>query len=892
MKKPHRFQNTFRRWRQIARDAYRTRPPEPRWRAVASASCLVLRLFALRGAAKAARALGRPGLSAALLAKADSVGSSGLLLSPQSRVFPWFHLEAFVAGEVCAWFPAAREGQSLTVWPLARPFWFEFEVAALSTTTEATTLKLPVWGTTEARARVEVFEMGDAGPQPIFQTVLAIPRESPDPALRIPLPAPAPGSASRRLRVQLVPPLLGHAGFLNFFATGDPTGQILEICPPNPLPKVSIVTLLYRKERECPEFVRAIFEQDYPGTIEVIAIDDDSPDHSAQVFEEAIARLAEERPEAAARIRWNVLRNAANLGNCASRNLGLAQASGDLVFVMDCDCIPNRHFLSEHVQSHARHDADVVIGVHNIESGALPVTEVIAALEADCNARMRRADLQDSVNPASFLNCVTRNFSFRKDWLPRLRFDETFGYSRAADSGFGWEDIELGFQLYQAGARIVFNPHAYTVHVSHPPNSDPKGLPLRSERNLVRLIAKHPELPLIARRWLVRTAERLESWRQAECLAPTADSATLAAAVARAPQVRVPRPLRILSYRWHPAHQYEIYKTGHRFDLARSLDKRLTGFTRQWEYAQRPLQANASFVDLDQVNFADYDLALLHFDENVLDWQNTNGVLCANWGASFRYFIDHVPLPKVAICHGTPQFHGMYTFDYQGGDLLEEIAGTRQRLVDYLGDILVVCNSHQACEEWGFRHSRVIWHGFDPTEFPESRREKGILTLGRAMKERPHYRGYYFFEETLRDFPAEHAPSGLKVEEPAYPHCRLGNEYARAKFRNYVDAIREYSIYFNPTLRSPMPRSRGEAMMCGLVSVNARNHDMDRFIVNGQNGFYADSPEEAREYLRFLVEHPAACQRMGRASRQTAMDVFNHDRFMGEWQKIFKDFRG
>lgn len=890
MKHPHRPSNAIRRWRQIAKDAYRNRPPEPPWRSALSVAIIVSRLFALRGAAKAARALGRPGLSSALLAKADNVGSSGLLLSPESRVYPWFHLEAFGEEQVCSYYPAAREGYSLRIWPLARPLWFELLVD--SAPAQALTLKLPVWCTVDARVRIELFEIAGDGPRPIFDAVRTIPKESPDPALRIPLSSPESGARPRKLRVQLVPTLLGHPGFLNFFATGEPAEQRLDPYPRGPLPRISIITLLYRKERECPEFVKAIFEQDFPGAIEVIAIDDDSPDRSARVFQETTELLRQEHPQAAERIRWTLSRNAANLGNCASRNIGLARASGDLVFVMDCDCIPNRHFLSEHVYSHTRHHADVVIGPHNIESGVASVADVIAALEADINARLRRAALQDPINPAGFLNCVTRNFSFRKDWLSRVHFDEDFGYSRAPESGFGWEDVELGFRFYQAGARMVFNPHAFTVHVTHPPNSDPRDLPLRSEKNLARLLTKHPELGLIARRWIVDTHERLEAWRQSENLESTEHTATLATAVAQAPRIRAGRPLRILSYRWHPAHQYEIYKTGHRFDLVRSPDERLTGFTRQWEYAQRPLPANAGFVDLDQVNFADYDLALLHFDENVLDWRNTNGVLCANWGASFRFFIDKVPLPKVAICHGTPQFHGMYAFDYRGEDLLVEIAGTRERLVEYLGDTLVICNSHQARREWGFRNSRVIWHGFDPTEFPESRREKGILTLGRAMKERPYYRGYYFFEETLRDFPTQHYPSPLRVEEPDYPHCRLGNEYARAKFRNYIDAIREFSIYFNPTLRSPMPRSRGEAMMCGLVSVSARNHDVDMFIVNGQNGFYTDQPEEAHEFLSFLVAHPDACRRMGQASRQTAMDVFNHDRFMGEWQRIFVDLAG
>jgi glycosyltransferase involved in cell wall biosynthesis len=115
------------------------------------------------------------------------------------------------------------------------------------------------------------------------------------------------------------------------------------------------------------------------------------------------------------------------------------------------------------------------------------------------------------------------------------------------------------------------------------------------------------------------------------------------------------------------------------------------------------------------------------------------------------------------------------------------------------------------------------------------------------------------------------------------------NFYARAKFDNYVRELGKYSVYLNPTLRSPMPRTRGEAMMCGLVTVSAKNHDVELFIKNGVNGFYSDNPRELREYLLYLCENPEAARKIGEASRQTAMDIFNHDRYLAEWEKTIKE---
>lgn len=206
-------------------------------------------------------------------------------------------------------------------------------------------------------------------------------------------------------------------------------------------------------------------------------------------------------------------------------------------------------------------------------------------------------------------------------------------------------------------------------------------------------------------------------------------------------------------------------------------------------------------------------------------------------------------------------------------------------MVEYLGDIPVVCNSHQAAHEWQFSKSLVIWHGFDPAEFPPATYEKGIVSpLGPLVLSRPHYRGYFLYRKVFDGFYDELSPETLRVPEPHVLYS--GNAYAQARYWNYVDEIRRYSVYFNPTLRSPMPRARAEPMMCGVVTVSARNHDVDLFIKNGINGFYADDPHELRDQLRFLIRNPDQTRRIGAAGRTLAMDVFNHDRFLGDWMKL------
>ncbi|MEO7404396.1 MAG: glycosyltransferase, partial [Burkholderiales bacterium] len=209
----------------------------------------------------------------------------------------------------------------------------------------------------------------------------------------------------------------------------------------------------------------------------------------------------------------------------------------------------------------------------------------------------------------------------------------------------------------------------------------------------------------------------------------------------------------------------------------------------------------------------------------------------------------------------------------------------RARLVDYLGDIHVVCNSYQAQAEWGFRRSSVIWHGFDPAEFPPATYERGIVSpLGPLVLSRPHYRGYFLYRAIFEGHYDALRPETLRVPEP-HPTYQ-NNTYAFAKYRRYADEIRRYTVYLNPTIRSPMPRARGEPMMAGVITVSAANHDVERFIENGVDGFYSNDPEELRAHLYFLLRNSEAARRIGAASRRKAMKVFHYQRYLGEWRAL------
>lgn len=346
-----------------------------------------------------------------------------------------------------------------------------------------------------------------------------------------------------------------------------------------------------------------------------------------------------------------------------------------------------------------------------------------------------------------------------------------------------------------------------------------------------------------------------------------------------------PHRLRILTYHWHTAYQYELFKLPHEFTLVRGIG---LPFNNVWEHEIRPMPANARFVHARELRLADYDLAIVPFDENVLAPENCCGAVAPGWGRCFLWLMAQ-PLPKVGVCHGTPQFHGQYDSEYSLPDLMSVREEERMKLVLAVGNMPVVCNSHQSLPEWGFAKARVIWHGFDPDEFfPSKSQGEGILTLREsALRSRPFYNGYFLWRDTLARL---ERPQWVRSTATPCPKRRLQSHetYAREKFANYKDTVRSASVYFNPTLRSPMPFSRTEAMFCGLVPVTTGCHDANMFVRHGVNGFTADNAQAMAECLTYCMKHPEKAHAMGLEARKTACDVFHSRRFLAEWQQFLQ----
>ena len=125
--------------------------------------------------------------------------------------------------------------------------------------------------------------------------------------------------------------------------------------------KLSIVTSLYHSAPFLPEFYRRAraAAQTLTTDYEFILVDDGSPDDS---FAEAVRlRNADDRV--------TVLQLARNFGQHKAMMTGLAHATGDLVFLLDCDLEEAPEWLVDFRTEMTATGADVVFGVQEKRKG-------------------------------------------------------------------------------------------------------------------------------------------------------------------------------------------------------------------------------------------------------------------------------------------------------------------------------------------------------------------------------------------------------------------------------------------------------------------------------------------------------------------------------------------
>lgn len=216
--------------------------------------------------------------------------------------------------------------------------------------------------------------------------------------------------------------------------------------------RVSVVIPTFNR-REClAKAIRGYLVQSAIHEIkEILVVDDGSTDGT----DGAVFALAAEAPFPLRRLYQS------NRGQAAARNVGISQATGQIILFTDDDIIPTPCLLAEHLRLHDQH-ADIESGVVGyVEwSPELRPTPFMKWLGLD-GPLFDYESMRGKIEVDGFRFFYTCNLSLKAELLRQKgTFDEDF-------KGYGWEDIELGYRLSKGGMRLYFNPAALAYHYKH-----------------------------------------------------------------------------------------------------------------------------------------------------------------------------------------------------------------------------------------------------------------------------------------------------------------------------------------------------------------------------------------------------------------------------------------
>lgn len=335
--------------------------------------------------------------------------------------------------------------------------------------------------------------------------------------------------------------------------------------------------------------------------------------------------------------------------------------------------------------------------------------------------------------------------------------------------------------------------------------------------------------------------------------------------------------LRVFGVLNHLGNQYEMLKLAKKYPVKFTW---LENNVRKWSPLS-PRPEPTTWLASDEFEWAQYyepgkyDVAILHVDQ-----QHVN----PNIGKGFLYKqMNEVinDIPKIVINHGTPMYAEMYDEEtvINGGTALtnkgeERIAGMKE----LIGDNFMVVNSYEAVDRWGWGYPLI--HGMDADEWfdlPKEPRVTVMISPGGLDK--------YYNRQLLTQMKMEvKLKTGFDIQ-----HVTVN--YKAHDWADYRDFLGRSLIYVNPTLDSPMPRARTEAMLSGCCVLTSRYHGAEDFIEHGKDGFIVpDNPQSYAETIYQLITfHYKDAIKIGQAGKEKAIKLFNNDRYHADLYQIIKE---
>jgi len=256
--------------------------------------------------------------------------------------------------------------------------------------------------------------------------------------------------------------------------------------------QISVIIPTFNRAKILKECLHAVFKQDFPlKDYEVIVVDDGSKDNTKEVVYELKEKYKN--------LYYHYQKNQ---GQGIARNTGIMHAKGGIVCFIGDDIIVCPEFLTEHIRVHLKYGGENVavlgfVGWHpklTITPFMKWLTNGSSVLGKFGGHQFAFEKLQNK-QQADYNFFYTSNISLKRSLLDKYPFDPEF-------SGYGWEDIELGYRPHKrVGLRLIYNNKAIGYH-DHAMTEDSLRGRMRSIGASAWIIhRKYPELKKVPSFW-------------------------------------------------------------------------------------------------------------------------------------------------------------------------------------------------------------------------------------------------------------------------------------------------------------------------------------------------------------------------------------------------------
>ena len=175
--------------------------------------------------------------------------------------------------------------------------------------------------------------------------------------------------------------------------------------------------------------------------------------------------------------------------------------------------------------------------------------------------------------------------------------------------------------------------------------------------------------------------------------------------------------------------------------------------------------------------------------------------------------------------------------------------------------------------------SHIIHHGIDTATFADQGlpREHYILSVANDFIKRDYCLNFSGWKRVTKGLNTRVVGNTEGLSESAKSTEDLVNEYNRC------------GVFFNSSTLSPIPTSLLEAMSCGCAVVSTATCMIPSIIQNGVNGFISNDEDELRSFLEMLLADKDKRESVGRAARQTIVELFSEEKFINQWNQLFDE---